>query len=431
MEFQGPSATRGYFANPEASARLHDGDWLDTGDLGYLAGGELYLTGRVKDMIVRAGRNLYPQELEDAVGDIPGVRKGSVVVFGSPDPGSGTERLVVLAESRLADPQRQAELQRRIMAVSSDLAGTPPEVIRLVPPHTVLKTSSGKIRRSANREAFERNRLQVGGAGPGMLRLALAGIPGLARRALRHGREHAFAAWGWLVFWLLAPLTWLGVALWPAPGGRFALSRFMARSLAWLTATPLRVDGLGHLPPPGQPCVLVVNHASYLDGPVLIAALPRRLAFVAKEALAPQFIAGTYLRRMGAEFVQRFDARRGLADLQRIAELGRAGRSLVFFAEGTFTAVAGLRPFRMGAFVTAVEAQLPVVPVAISGTRQVLRAGSWYPHRGRLTVTVGRPIVPPAPAADPSDNWRAALRLRDTARQHILAHCGEPDLGGR
>jgi len=428
VEFSGPSATRGYFANPELSARLRDGDWLDSGDLGYLADGELYLTGRVKDMIVRAGRNLYPQELEDAVGDIPGIRKGCVVVFGSPDPASGTERLVVMAESRLADAVCQAGLRRRILAVTTDLVGTPPEVIELVPPHAVLKTSSGKIRRSANREAFEQGRVSAARRGPGVLSLALASVPGLARRGLLRLREHAFALWGWLVFWLLAPLTWLAVLLLPRRRWRFALSGFMARALAGLTGTPLTVEGLDKLPARGQPCVLVVNHASYLDGPMLIAALPRELAFVAKEALAPQFIAGTFLRRLGAEFVQRFDPRRGLDDLQRIRDIGLSGSSLVFFVEGTFSAIPGLRQFRMGAFVTAMEAQLPVVPVAIAGARDILRAGSWYPHRGRITVTVGEAIVPPAAAPDPSDNWRAALKLRDQARAHILAHCGEPDL---
>ena len=133
---------------------------------------------------------------------------------------------------------------------------------------------------------------------------------------------------------------------------------------------------------------------------------------------------------MGAEFVERFDPRRGLDDLKRIRGTGETGRNVVFFAEGTFSAIPGLRPFRMGAFVTAVEAQLPVVPVAIAGARDILHAGSWYPHRGRLHVTVGAAIEPPAVAADPSANWRAALKLRDGARAHILRHCGEPDLSG-
>ena len=427
IEFNGPSATRGYFNNPDATRRLRAGEWLDTGDLGYLADGELYLTGRVKDLIVRAGRNLYPQELEGAIGDIPGIRKGCVVVFGSTDRDNGTEQLVVMAESRVSDPTQREQLRRSIRAIATDLIGTPPEVIRLVPPHTVLKTSSGKIRHSANREAFEQNRIEVAGKGPGLLRLALAALPGLARTAGQRISGHAYAAWAWAVFWVLAPLTWLGVALLPRRRWRFVLARIMGRTLAVLTGTPLSVEGREHLPPTQKACVLVVNHASYLDGALLVAALPRELVFVAKEALAPQFVAGTFLRRLGTMFVERFDPRRGLADLKRITQLATSGSALVFFAEGTFGAAPGLRQFHMGAFVTAMEAQLPVLPIAVTGTRGMLRSGSWYPHRGRLTVSIGEPVLPP-PAADPAENWRAALRLRDQARGFILQRGGEPDL---
>ncbi len=427
IEFQGPSATRGYFENPEATAQLFDGDWLDTGDLGYLADGEVYLTGRRKDLIVRAGRNLYPQELEDAVGDIPGIRKGCVAAFGSRDPGSGTERLVVLAETTETDEGRREALRQRIVEASADLVGAPPEIVRLVPPHTVLKTSSGKIRRSANREAFEQGKASTDG-GPGLVGLALSGLPAMLRRLAGRAGAYLFAAWGWAVFWVLAPPTWLGVVLLPRRRWRFALARRMARALALLTATPFEVRGRERLPPRRQACVVVCNHASYLDGAVLVAALPRELSFVAKEALAPQFVAGTFLRRLGAEFVERFDVRRGLADLKRIGGLAQAGDAVVFFAEGTFSAAPGLRPFHMGAFVTAMEAGLPVVPVAVAGSRGMLRSGSWFPHRGRLRVTIGEPIAPPPATAEPGENWRAALRLRERTRAQILAHCGEPDL---
>ena len=81
IEFRGPSATQGYFCNEEKNRTLFDGDWLDTGDLGYIAGGSLFITGRVKDIIIKAGRNIYPEEIEEIVGDIDGVRKGCVAVF--------------------------------------------------------------------------------------------------------------------------------------------------------------------------------------------------------------------------------------------------------------------------------------------------------------------------------------------------------------
>ena len=92
LQFQGPSATRGYMNNPAASQQLFHGDWLDSGDLAYAAGGDVYLTRRVKDMIIRGGRNIYPYELEAAVGDLDGIRKGCVAVFGSPEPKTATER---------------------------------------------------------------------------------------------------------------------------------------------------------------------------------------------------------------------------------------------------------------------------------------------------------------------------------------------------
>ena len=108
LQFRGPSATTGYYRNPEATKGLFDGEWLNTGDRAYLADGELYITGREKDIIIRGGRNISPYELEEAVGDMPGVRRGCVAVFGSQDAASGTERIVVLAETRESDaaPQR-------------------------------------------------------------------------------------------------------------------------------------------------------------------------------------------------------------------------------------------------------------------------------------------------------------------------------------
>ena len=144
LEFQGPSVTSGYYRNPAATRGLFHGDWLDSGDRAYLAGGDVYLTGRVKDIIIRGGRNFYPYELEDAVGGIAGVRKGCVAAFASGDPETGTERLVVVAETRETDAGALADLRRQIQAASVELLGAPPDDVVLAAPHTVLKTSSGK-----------------------------------------------------------------------------------------------------------------------------------------------------------------------------------------------------------------------------------------------------------------------------------------------
>jgi 1-acyl-sn-glycerol-3-phosphate acyltransferase len=100
-----------------------------------------------------------------------------------------------------------------------------------------------------------------------------------------------------------------------------------------------------------------------------------------------------------------------------------SGRSLLFFPEGGFTRIPGIAAFHMGAFVAACEAGVPVVPVAIRGTRSILRAGSWFPRRGAISVVVGEAIRPAV-----GDPWPSAVKLRDKIRRRILRHCGEPDL---
>ena len=184
---------------------------------------------------------------------------------------------------------------------------------------------------------------------------------------------------------------------------------------------PLRVEGLERIER-DTPCVIIANHASYLDGLVLSFVLPGIPAFIVKRELAGNFFARLFLQRIGCQFVERFDARRGIEDTRRLQHLARSGQTLVFFPEGTFVRAPGLKPFRMGAFLVAVEAGLPLVPVAITGTRHILPADVWRPRRGRVTVHIGEPI-PPA-----GGDWAAAVKLRDGARAQMLLHTGEPDL---
>ena len=138
-------------------------------------------------MIIRGGRNISPYELEEAVGDLEGVRRGCVAVFGSMDRASGTERVVVLAETRSEDAAQQQALKRRINDLALSLLGGPVDDIVLAPPHTVPKTSSGKIRRVAAREYYERGpsavRLQA--VWLQLARLALAGVVPQLRRGWR------------------------------------------------------------------------------------------------------------------------------------------------------------------------------------------------------------------------------------------------------
>ena len=420
LEFRGPSATHGYWCNPEQTARLFDRGWLDTGDRAYAAEGDIVVTGRVKDIVKRGGRNLYPQEIEDAVAAIDGIRKGGVAVFGRPDARSGTERLVVLAER---DPRRvpdDAALRDAVANAVVDAIGEPADEIVLAPPHTVLKTSSGKVRRSACRELVEQGRVGAVQASTTrqVLRLALGAAALRLRAALAVLADALFGLRATLLFWLLAPPVWLLTLCMPTPAAAWALCRGAARTLLRLAGAPVAVQGLEHWPR-GRPCVLVCNHGSYLDGVALVAALPRPCVFVAKRELAPQFVAGRFLRRLGAEFVERFDARRSVDDTRRIGELVRGARALLVFPEGTFRAGVAMLPFHLGAFVAAAQAQVPVLPLTLTGTRELLPEGRWWPRRAALALHIDAPIE-----ADAIEPFAAAVRLRDAAQSVIARRLG-------
>jgi 1-acyl-sn-glycerol-3-phosphate acyltransferase len=422
LQFRGASTTSGYFRDEKSTRSLFDGDWLESGDLAYVAGGDVFLTGRSKDLIIRAGRNVYAHELEEEIGEIPGVRKGCVVVFGSLDEESQTERLIVLAETRESASKARLALEERIYEVASGLLDSPPDAVILVPPHTVLKTSSGKIRRAACRELYAKGELGQRRPGPAwqLVRVYWASAIPRLRRARRATSAALYASYWWSLLVSIAAVTWLLVASLPGERLRWAVVRAAARAMLWLSSTPLSTRGLERLPKGAA--ALAVNHASYVDGLVVIAALRRPATFVAKKELESQLVAGIFLRRIGAVFVERVDVREGAEDTGRIEEALREGRLVVVFPEGTFFRQPGLLPFKLGAFVAAAKTNSPVVPAALVGVRSLLRGGQWFPRHSAVAFSVGEPIQPRG------SDWTAGVDLRDAIRARVLSLCGEPDL---
>jgi len=299
----------------------------------------------------------------------------------------------------------------------------PPDEIVLAPPHSVLKTSSGKIRRAASRAAYERGAIRgTRAVWWQIVRLAFAAILPQARRSLRSAADLAYGAWALALLGVVGPVTWIACALLPRPGWCWRLSRHAFRLYLRLAGMRLAVRGLEHLPA-DRACVIAVNHASFIDGLVLICALPRPMSFIAKRELLEHFVSRIYLKRIGTEFVERFDVERGVEDTGRFVEAVRAGRSLIVFPEGTFRRAPGLLPFKMGAFAVAAQAGAPVVPLTLRGTRSVLREGQWLFRRGAVSATLSAPLEPAG--AD----WNGAIELRNRTRAEILRLCAEPDLG--
>jgi 1-acyl-sn-glycerol-3-phosphate acyltransferase len=428
LHFKGPSATAGYFRNPEATRELLRGDWLDSGDLAYGVNGEVYVTGRAKDIVIRGGRHFHPQEIEEAVGAVEGLRRGCVVVFGAPDPRHGTERLIVLAETRVHDAPSLEVLRRRVGDAVVAVIGEPADEIVLAPPHAVPKTSSGKLRRRASRDLYERGAIGRPPASPAWQALRFAGVAAgpLLRRLARTAGALLYAGYAWAVFGLVGALMLAGLLLLPGLPRRRRLAQSMARLLVRLTRTPLVVHEEQPLSA-GTPCVVISNHASYADALVLLAALPSGFpyTFLAKRELGARWPARIALERTGALLVERVDIERSVRDAELAEALLKRGNALIVFAEGTLQRTAGLQPFRLGGFVAAARARVPTVPIAIRGTRTVLRGDQWFPRHGPVTVSIGSPIEPPP---DPETDFTAALAVRGAARQYILANCGEPDL---
>jgi 1-acyl-sn-glycerol-3-phosphate acyltransferase len=422
LEFRGPSATPGYFQNPAKTRELFRDGWLDTGDRAYIAGGNLFVTGRIKDIIIRAGQHIAPHEIEEAVGGVTGLRKNGIAAFGVTDPASGTERVVVLAEADEKNPCAQAALKIRAQEAAIHIVGGPPDEVVLVAPGTVPKTASGKIRRAAARDLYLRKNLALPQRALWwqIARLSFAGFRVRIPQLRRVIGEILYAAWWWTVIAAGFLLGWLAAMTLPFLAWRWAAIRALARLALAALRVPLSVSGIEKIP---NRAVLAFNHASYMDAIVVAAVLPGEPSYVVKKELASQILAGTVLRRLGALFLERFEVAGSLADLEAATAAARQNRLLVFFPEGTFTRRPGLSGFYLGAFRVAAQANLAVLPATLRGTRSMLRAEQWFPRWSPISVSIADPIQPAG------TDLASVVQLRDRVRAVILAGCGEPDLG--
>jgi 1-acyl-sn-glycerol-3-phosphate acyltransferase len=229
--------------------------------------------------------------------------------------------------------------------------------------------------------------------------------------------------WGlyaWFVTIICVFVAILGALLLPGEDRRRHWASAAGRAIFALSGIKTRVRGAEKIPQ--SQCIVVANHASYIDGIILNAYLPPRFGFVIKGEMGRVPIAGFLLRRIGSEFVERFDATGSARDARRLLRVAESGESLAFFPEGTFRAVPGLDRFRAGAFVAAIKSELPVVPVVISGSRAILPAATMLPRHGHLAIDMLDPIE----ADDPA--FRNSKALAELARQRILTVLQEPDL---
>lgn len=419
LQFKGPSTMRGYYHNPSATmAAFHDG-WCDSGDLAYQVDGEIYITGRKKDIIITAGRNIHPEEIEKIAGNIPGIRQDCVVAFGALDRRSGTEKCIIVAETEVQDAAVRQTLTNDIttqVALALDI--TPHQVI-LVNPKTVPKTASGKLQRSACKQTYLQNSLlqpkqpfwlQIG-------KLFVTGQRAQLWRGLVKLSKVIFTVYAWLVTLITVIPLWVTI-LGCSHATSSRLISGWAKLILRLIFCPLRVDGsMQDLK--NRAMILVSNHASYVDAIALCAAVPIDIIFLAKKELLKMPVLSTFIKKLDCIVVDRLDYLEGVQGAAQTQRVLMQGRSVLIFPEGMFTYATGLRAFKMGAFKLAVDTQIPICPIGIKGTRRLFPANQWLLTPGALTVSIGEPIQPQ------KHGWEEMARLRDIARLEIAKHCGE------
>jgi len=239
------------------------------------------------------------------------------------------------------------------------------------------------------------------------------------RRALAGVLTTAYGVCALAAFTLMFVFATLLALVVPSLDWRRRLTHWLAGLALPVLGVRLTVEGLERLPPGS--CVVVANHGSYLDGIVMKAALPPRFSFVIKREAASMPVAGFLLKRIGSEFVDRHSEGGRRRDAMRVLRRAEAGHALVFFPEGTFDEVTGLKRFHIGAFAAAVRGSMPVVPVVIRGARRALPSGALIVRPGRVRVEILEPIqvADSAPATD---------ELRRQARSSILGRLDESDL---
>jgi 1-acyl-sn-glycerol-3-phosphate acyltransferase len=241
-------------------------------------------------------------------------------------------------------------------------------------------------------------------------------------RLLRHIGQALYGIYFWGVFSICAVLALVLLTFLPGQQLRRTVARKAAAAVFRLTGSWPEIEGTEHLP--DWPIVIVANHASYLDGPLLTAVLPERFQFVVKREVMRVPVVHFFLRRLGTHFVERFDPHRGAADARRIMSAASSDASLAFFPEGTFYSEPGLRQFHSGAFAIARRRHLPVIPVVICGTRRMLPSHRLLPSPTRLKVIV----TPALNGGQIIEETQAAIAA---SRTQILRYLDEPDLLGQ
>lgn len=420
IQFRGGSSMQGYYRNEEATQSAYHDGWWDTGDYGYLVDNELFITGRKKDLIIKAGRNITPEEIEYITSQNNMIRKGCVVAFGIQDKGTGTEELIIVAETKVEDKKSYQIIMDDIRQKVTSAKDITPDKILLVPPQTIPKTSSGKLQRSATKDLYLKGKIykKYLPFNVQLIKIVGSSFAETIKKAFRFVGKCFYTGYIALITALITlPLLPLFYVF---PNKLLTrVAKLWAKLICIFSFCPIHKRKISDIPE-DRPLLIVPNHCSYIDAIVLLATLPHDIAFVGKKELLSTPLLRTIFYKLRYLTVDRVEFSESVADANLIEQALKEKRAIVIFPEGTFTYATGLRSFKLGAFKLAVDTQTTILPLALKGTRTVLRSESHLFQWGTIDVTVLPPMTPQ------ENDWKEVLRLKNETRKVISQHCGEP-----
>ena len=411
--FRGPSKTSGYYRNPEATAAVTTADgWMDTGDLGYWADGEIYITGRLKETIIKGGHNIAPQEIELAAADVAGVRRGCVAAFGVTDRDTGTERLVVVAETRTGERGEFSRIREEIVATVDERVGIPPDHVELVDAQSIPKTSSGKIRHGETRRLYEQGRLGENHGAPWlqMVRLWAANAGASLRLLAGQAAAGARRAARGFVVWKVGGVFGISARLAPTRQASQSVIRWGARLMIGFAGRPRGVAPIGNNR--RGPRLYVANRTGQFDALILIAALREHVSLAEDTGLEDLPFGAAFLLEplVIAEVDEPQGPPGGTLD-QRVRRAFADGGSVLVFAENPAGREIERSRYRLEPLMAAAAAGAPIVPVRLSargaGRERDAQAIS------DVGVTLGDSIAPNG------TGLAAASELRERIRERI------------
>lgn len=419
LQFRGPSSMRGYYNNPEATQEIFHNGWWDSGDLAYKAEGEIFITGRKKDLIIKAGRNIYPSEIETVTASISEIRRGCVIAFGIQDHLTGTDKIIIVAETNQLDNQKQQTMIERIKEAVVSAVNVSPDEINLVPPHTIPKTSSGKLQRSICKKMYLEKSLKQSSIVIPVIRLGLKWLALKTWQSIKKFGKVIYTFYMAIFVFLTLPPLWMMVKILKRPSAA-RLIKGWVRSLCFVSFCPITINGKENISENQKPAIFTANHTSYLDIILLTRILPKNVRFVGKQELFKIPILRTFLNKLEHISVRRNDQTHAIEDMNKCKEVLAQGDSIFIFPEGTIHNRIGLRSFKLGAFKLAVESNIPICPIAINGTRNYWPKKKYLFTPGKIILTICDFVYPK------TKDWQEINRLKNKIYMDIANHCGEP-----